>query len=70
MYGGYLIGYLQIVGGDYLTLIHIQFHPRHLRSIRLPPQNSALARKLGGSRTAHKIRLVRANNRFWMPAPY
>jgi len=50
MYGDYHIGYLQLVGGEYLTPAYTL---RHLRVIRPLKKNLAHARKLGRSRITH-----------------
>ncbi|RWS44215.1 hypothetical protein EKA14_06345 [Bacillus mycoides] len=42
---------------------------RYLRAIRLPPQNSANARKLGGRYIPVSARLVKANNYLGMNHP-
>ncbi|QWG33012.1 hypothetical protein EXW30_08785 [Bacillus mycoides] len=50
--------------------MYSSFHPYfgfsavipHLRSVRLPPQNSAGAKKLGGSRAACKCPIGSTNN--------
>ncbi len=42
------------------------FLSRYLRAVRLPPQNSANAKELGGRSTAHKSPIGSTNNQWGM----
>ncbi|PEW49212.1 hypothetical protein CN431_07665 [Bacillus cereus] len=45
------------------------FLPRYLRAVKLPPQNSAETKKLGGSFTAPKSPIGSTNNQRGIPPP-
>ncbi|MBE7118507.1 hypothetical protein FT638_00810 [Bacillus cereus] len=48
---------------------YLEVLSRYLRAVKLPPQNSAGAKKLGGSRAARKCSIGSTNNQCGMNTP-